>query len=86
MTSTHKKKDQPVPSHTRAESSAKQPSGSKAVAGQKLFDAAARAYRSNDCRTALGLLDRYLTENPGSPLAADASLYKADCYMKMSAQ
>ncbi len=54
--------------------------------GQKLFEAAVNAYRREDCRTALELLDRYLADNSGSPLAADANLYKADCYLKLSAQ
>jgi LysM repeat protein len=57
-----------------------------ADSGQKLLEAAIKAYRQDDCRTALELLDRYLADNSGSPLAADASLYKADCYLKLSAQ
>ncbi|MDD2309895.1 MAG: LysM peptidoglycan-binding domain-containing protein [Desulfuromonadaceae bacterium] len=56
------------------------------AADQELFEAAAKAYRQGDCRTAIELLDRYLAANPGSPLAADANLYKADCYLKLSAQ
>jgi TolA-binding protein len=55
-------------------------------AGQKLFTQAVRAYRQDDFRTALDLFDRFLTANPGSPLAADASLYKAECYLKLSNQ
>ena len=58
----------------------------EATTGQKLFEAAAKAYRQDDCRTALELLDRYLADNSGSLLAADANLYKADCYLKLSAQ
>jgi LysM repeat protein len=54
--------------------------------GQKLFEAAVAAYRKDDCRTALELLDHYLADNSGSPLAADANLYKAECYLKLSAQ
>lgn len=54
--------------------------------GQKLFEAAVKAYRKDDCKTALELLDRYLADNSGSPLAADATLYKAECYLKLSAQ
>ena len=57
-----------------------------AASGHKLFEAAVKAYRQDDCRTALELLDRYLTDNSGSPLAADAQLYKAECYLKLSAQ
>jgi TolA-binding protein len=53
-------------------------------AGRKLFNRALRSYRRDDCSTALALFDRFLSENPSSPLAADASLYKADCYLKLS--
>ncbi len=61
-------------------------SAADAVAGQKLFEAAVKAYRQDDCLAAMELLDRYLADNPVSPLAADANLYKAECYLKMSAQ
>ncbi len=54
--------------------------------GQKLFERAAKAYRQDDCRAALELFDRFLAANRTSPLAADASLYKADCYLKLSNQ
>lgn len=56
------------------------------ASGQKLFERAAKAYRENDCRAALKLFDRFLVTNQTSPLAADASLYKADCYLKLSNQ
>ena len=56
------------------------------TAAQKLFEAAVKSYKQNDCRKALELLDRYLADNSGSPLAADANLYKADCYLKLSTQ
>lgn len=59
---------------------------SNAVAGQQLFERAVKAYRQDDFRTALDLFDRYLADNPNSPMAADASLYKAECYLKLSAQ
>ncbi|MDD2851557.1 MAG: LysM peptidoglycan-binding domain-containing protein [Desulfuromonadaceae bacterium] len=54
--------------------------------GQQLYESAMKAYRQDDCHTALDLLDRFLAENPGSPRAADASLYKGDCYLKLSTQ
>ena len=57
-----------------------------ATTGPKLFEAGIKAYRKDDCRAALELFDRYLAENSGSPLAADANLYKAECYLKLSAQ
>lgn len=56
------------------------------VAAQKLFETAVKAYRQDDCSTALEQLDRFLAKNPDSPLAADANLYKAECYLKLSAQ
>jgi len=55
-------------------------------AGQKLFAQAVKAYRQDDFRSALDLFDKFLAANPGSPLAADASLYKAECYLKLSSQ
>jgi TolA-binding protein len=59
---------------------------SDSASGQKLFERAVKAYRQDDYRTALELFDKYLAENQASPLAADASLYKAECYLKMSVQ
>lgn len=62
------------------------PSRVDTTSGQKLFEMAVKSYRQDDCRTALDLFDRFLTENSSSPLAADASLYKAECYLKLSSQ
>lgn len=58
----------------------------EAESGQKLFESAVKAYRQDDCHKALELLERYLTDHSGSPLTADATLYKADCFLKLSAQ
>lgn len=58
----------------------------EATAGQRLFEEAVTSYRKDDCHAALELLDRFLAANPGSPMAADANLYKAECYMKLSTQ
>lgn len=55
-----------------------------AAAGPKLFEQAIAAYRREDCRTALKFFDRFLAANPSSPLAADATLYSAECYLKQS--
>ncbi len=57
-----------------------------ATAGQKLFEQAVKAYRRDDCRAALKSFDLFLTKNQSSPLAPDASLYKADCYLRLSNQ
>jgi hypothetical protein len=56
------------------------------VVGQKLFESAVKAYKQESFSTALELFDRYLANNSSSPLAADASLYKAECYLKLSSQ
>ena len=64
----------------------KQAAAAGAAGGQKLFENAVKAYRQDDCTTALALFDRFLAENQVSPLAADASLYKAECYLKLSTQ
>jgi LysM repeat protein len=92
----HAKKNQPYtlpaektvsdPSPAVHKSAAVDIPAADAAGGQKLFEAAVKAYRQNDCRTALELLDRYLADNSESPLAADAQLYKAECYLKLSAQ
>ena len=58
----------------------------KTLSAQKLFESAIRSYRQDDCRVALELFERFLSDNPTSPLAADASLYKAECYLKLSSQ
>jgi len=57
-----------------------------ASAGQRLYERAIKAYRREDYRTAVELFDRFLAEHPASALAADASLYKAECYLKQSNQ
>lgn len=62
------------------------PAGTDSVAAQRLFERAIKAYRQDDCRTALDLFERFLTAYPALPQAADASLYKAECYLKLSGQ
>jgi len=56
------------------------------AAEQQLFESAVKAYRKDDCLAAINLLDRYLSGYSSSPLAAEASLYRAECYLKLSAQ
>lgn len=82
----HKQEKVAVPAQKRAEATAPKSTESSVVAGQQLFEKAVKAYKQDDCRAALELFDRYLTDNPASPMAADASLYKAECYLKLSAQ
>lgn len=54
------------------------------TSGQQTFEKAVKAYRQDNFSAALELFDRFLSENPTSPLAADANLYKAECYLKQS--
>jgi len=67
--------------------SARQPAAAASAASeQRLFERAIKAYRRDDYRRALKLFDRFLAAYPASALAADASLYKAECYLKQSSQ
>jgi TolA-binding protein len=52
--------------------------------GQKIFEQALKAFRRDDFGGALELFDRFLADSPNSPLAADANLYRAECYLKQS--
>jgi LysM repeat protein len=54
--------------------------------GQKLFEQAVKSYRKNDCQAAIQLFARFLAENTDSIFAPDASMYNADCYLKLSGQ
>ena len=62
------------------------PAKVSASSSQKVFEQAVKAYRQENYRSALELFDRFLAENPSSPLAPDASFYKAECYLKQSSQ
>jgi LysM repeat protein len=62
------------------------PTQGDSAASQKLFEQAVKAYRQEDYRSALDLFDRFLNDNPSSSLAPDASLYKAECYLKQANQ
>jgi TolA-binding protein len=78
-----KRSTTPVAGRYAAKVSQSQPD---AISSQKLFEQAVKAYRQEDYRSALGLFDRFLADNPSSALAPDASLYKAECYMKLASQ
>ena len=71
-----------VPAHMPKQAGA----AAAATPEQRLYERAIKAYRQNDYRTALELFDRFLADHPSSDLAADASLYKAECYLKLSNQ
>ncbi len=91
--STVEKKDerparQPLKAAARRQISPQNQAEETPVAGngQGLYEQAVKAYRQEDFRSALDLFDRFLAANPSSPLAADASLYKAESYLKLSGQ
>lgn len=74
-----------VPAVIQHTKSAQQPPAAVAAKPeQRLFERAIKAYRQEDYRTAVELFDRFLADYPSSTLAADASLYKAECYLKQS--
>ncbi|MDD5286568.1 MAG: LysM peptidoglycan-binding domain-containing protein [Desulfuromonadaceae bacterium] len=54
------------------------------TSGQKLFEEAIKSYRTGDCQTAIQLFAGFLNGHNTSKLAADASLFIADCYLKLS--
>jgi|GEM_PF-346340 len=55
-----------------------------ATSGQQLFEQAIKSYRAGDCQSAIQLFGRFIAEHTTSPLAADASLLIADCYLKLA--
>jgi TolA-binding protein len=53
---------------------------------QDLFQGAQRTYLEHDYRTALGRFNDFLQKYPHSRFAADASLYRADCFLHLSGE
>lgn len=76
----------------RPASAAKKQASSPASVGsvkpgeRELFQRAERAYQAHDYREALAGFSRFLRTYPRSPFAADASLYRADCYLHLSGE
>jgi LysM repeat protein len=54
------------------------------VAGERLFKRGVRAFEARDYRQAIETFDEFLANYPNSPNAADATLYRAECYEKLS--
>ncbi|WP_129127179.1 LysM peptidoglycan-binding domain-containing protein [Geomonas oryzae] len=75
-----------------ASAAAKKQASAPASAGQvkpgerELFQRAERAYLAHDYREALTGFSKFLRTFPRSPFAADASLYRADCYLHLSGE
>jgi hypothetical protein len=72
------------PAPKQAKTAKRPPAKTEATSEQRLFERAIKAYRQDDYRGALELFDRFLADYPLSALAADANLYKAECYLKQS--
>jgi LysM repeat protein len=57
-----------------------------ATSEQRQYESAITVYRQGNYRAAVELFDRFLADYPSSARAAEASLYKAECYLKQSNQ
>ncbi len=55
-----------------------------AMRAQSLYEQGKKAYRKGNYRQAETIFSDFLSSYPSSPLAADASYYRADCYLKLS--
>ncbi len=55
------------------------------MAGERLFKRGLRAFEARHYRQAVDIFDEFLKAYPNSPNAADATLYRAECYEKLSA-
>ena len=56
------------------------------TAEQALFAKGVRAYKADKCRQAITAFDQFLNRYADSALAADATLYRADCYLKLGSE
>lgn len=68
------KKDLPTHSGKDSEKSAE----------QDLYEQSAAFFAEGEYREALDGFNRFLKEYPSSPLAPDASLYRGDCFLRLS--
>jgi tetratricopeptide (TPR) repeat protein len=55
-------------------------------AAQRLYQKGVKAYKKGEYQRALNAFDRFLATFPASPLAADASLHRADCLLNLSGE
>jgi TolA-binding protein len=54
------------------------------TAGERLFKHGVRAFEARDYRQAIHIFDEFLASYPNSLNAADATLYRAECYENLS--
>lgn len=79
----------PVPNHAAIPAAnhgldGQQPAASASDSGQRMYEQAIKSYRQGDFKTAIRLFGELLAGHPDSSLSADASLFIADCYLKLS--
>jgi LysM repeat protein len=72
--------------HKAGVGSQSSPSRAAILDEQETYQRARRAYLDGDCRKGLELFDSFLRRFPNSNLAADVSLYRADCLLRLSAE
>ncbi|WP_223908079.1 LysM peptidoglycan-binding domain-containing protein [Geobacter sp. AOG1] len=60
------------------------PAAAPTAGSQADYQRAVTVYKKGEYREALDAFDLFLARHPDSPLAPDATLYRADCYMKLS--
>lgn len=53
---------------------------------RRAFDAAQTAFNAGDCALAIQQYDRFINRYPASALLPEATLNRAECYLKLSAQ
>jgi len=83
-----------VPAKRKQRTTANKPLAKKQVPGSELsvngeqdsYSKAVSAFNREEYAQALSLFSRFLQRYPSSSMAADASLYKAECLLKLSVQ
>lgn len=63
-------------------SSAQQPPSNERTRYQKAME----SYNAGDCSTAIKLLDGFIASHPNSSLIPEATLNRAECYLKLSSK
>jgi TolA-binding protein len=82
----HLKKRQSAAVHTCGGMPRKRPAPAGVQAEQVLFGRGVTAFQKGHYSTALAAFEKFLKIYPASRMAADAALYRADCYLKLAGQ
>ena len=53
---------------------------------QNAYNRGLEAYKKGDCETAIAQFDQFISRYPSSALLPEATLNRADCYLKLSAK